>query len=108
MNKNLISPLIDAVINNQASIVFLLLKYGADPNGCEDQLLFSPLHYAAAHSDLKVIELLLKAGAQLDARDCNGFTAFQTAWFHHNVAFIKVCQQFVFDSYMKINKRKAA
>ena len=48
MKNKLLSALIEAVMHNQEKKVAQLLKRGVNPNECEDELLFSPLHYAAA------------------------------------------------------------
>lgn len=93
MKNRWVSALIYAVMNNQVTKVIRLLKQGADPNGCEDDLGYSPLHYAAAHSGGEMATVLLDAGADLAAKDVDGDTALQTAWLHHNAAFIRVCQQ---------------
>lgn len=87
--SKLLSALIDAVMHNQAKKVVRLLKRGVNPNECEDELLFSPLHYAAAHSRVEVAQLLLAAGANLEAKDFEGFTPLETACLHGNRAFIR-------------------
>lgn len=93
MNTRWVSALIYAVMNNQVTKVIRLLKLGADPNGCEDDLSYSPLHYAAAHGGSDMARVLLDAGADLEAKDIDGDTPLQTAWLHRNAAFIRVCQQ---------------
>ena len=87
-NKSL-SALIEAVMHNQAKKVARLLKRGANPNESEDELLFSPLHYAAAHSSVEIVQLLLAAGANLEAKDFEGFTPLETACLHGNRPFIR-------------------
>jgi uncharacterized protein len=89
MKNKLLSALIDAITHNQTNRVARLLKRGADPNACEDELLFSPLHYAAAHSNVEIAQLLLAAGAKLEAKDFEGFTPLETACLHNNRAFIR-------------------
>lgn len=66
-------------------VVRLLLEHGADPNaqtiaGTETGAFMrdirncgeTPLHRAAAYSDLATINLLIENGSKLDARDANG------------------------------------
>ena len=89
MKNKLLSALIDAITHDQVKKVARLLKNGANPNACEDELLFSPLHYAAAHSNVEIAQLLLAAGANLEAKDFEGFTPLETACLHSNRAFIR-------------------
>jgi len=42
----------------------------------------TPLHYAAAKGQLDVIELLLKHGADVNARDKNGYTPLHAAAYY--------------------------
>ena len=66
MEDKLLAALINAVTCNQVNKVTRLLKQGADPNRCEDDNLFSPLHWAAAaHSTVEIAKLLIDAGADL-------------------------------------------
>jgi uncharacterized protein len=62
--------LLAALSNNRADradIVELLLQFGADlqQRGVND---YTPLHYAAAQNDLRIIELLLSRGADPTAK----------------------------------------
>ena len=94
MKNKRVSALIDAVMHNQAQKVARLLKRGVNPNECEDELLFSPLHYAAAHSSIEIAALLLAAGANLEAKDLEGFTPLETACLHNNRAFIRFYHEY--------------
>jgi uncharacterized protein len=85
----LLSALINAIAHSQVHKVKRLLQQGASPNGCEDNLLFSPLHWAAAHSTVEIARLLIDAGADLEAKDFEGFTPLETACLHGNRAFIR-------------------
>jgi hypothetical protein len=70
-------------------IVPLLLAAGADPNGAENRRKSGPLHYAAdgyitgpvwdAGRQVKTIECLVKAGADIHAQDKNGATPLHRA-----------------------------
>jgi ankyrin repeat protein len=44
------------------------ITHGARPN-CKDKSAKSPLHYAARSGSLEVVEMLVNAGAELDAVD---------------------------------------
>jgi ankyrin repeat protein len=85
----LLSALISAITHNQVKEVAQLLKQGANPNGCEDDLLYSPLHWAAAHSKVEIAKLLIDAGADLEAKDHEGFTPLETACLFNNRSFIR-------------------
>ncbi len=61
--------LIDAVILNRKSDVTTLLKAGADPNYCDPQEGFRPLHYAALYGANNVVEVLIRGGADTSAKD---------------------------------------
>ena len=65
---------------NHLSIVKLLIAFGADVNAYNDDDDWgSPLHLAAQCSPKDVVELLLRSGANLEARDKNGETPLHKA-----------------------------
>ena len=106
MKSKLLPALINAVMNNQITKVSQLLKYGADSNGCEDELRYSPLHYAAAHSGKEIAALLLEAGANLEAIDIDGNTPLNTAFVHQNKAFISWYRDQKYGNCKDINNEK--
>jgi uncharacterized protein len=76
-------------------VLKVLLSHGADPNratnvGVETDSFMrdcrtrgeTPLHRAAAFGDAEAIQLLLEAGAVIDARDANGDTPLSWASWH--------------------------
>jgi ankyrin repeat protein len=64
-------------------IVWLLIKHGADVNLC-NQVGMSPLNVAAELSDLKMVALLIKLGANIDVVDSvNQLTALGNAAAHN-------------------------
>lgn len=64
------TPLFHAAQYGHIKELELLLEYNADPNLGE----YTPLHTAVKENRINVIELLLKAGVNLDARDKIGDT----------------------------------
>ncbi|KAK3154140.1 hypothetical protein QOZ80_2BG0186680 [Eleusine coracana subsp. coracana] len=59
------TPLVFAVISENAAVVKYLLDHGADPNKADDDRL-APLHSAAGIGDCEMIESLLAKGAYVD------------------------------------------
>jgi len=78
-----------AAAGYREKIASLLLAAGADPNAAANHRRSGPLHYAAdgyivgpawdPKRQVKTIRLLLKAGADMHARDKNGATALHRA-----------------------------
>jgi HEAT repeat protein len=58
------------------AIVKLLLARGADPKGADDRG-NTPLMEAAQKCDAEVVKMLLKAGADMNAKNKQGLTAFE-------------------------------
>lgn len=64
------SPTMTAAIYGNENVVKTLLRHGADPNLRESYYRErTALHYAAAHDNLPIIEILLNNGAEIDASD---------------------------------------
>jgi ankyrin repeat protein len=78
-----------AAAGYRTKIVATLLKAGADANASKNHRRSRPLHYAAdgtpdipnwdARRQVKTLNLLLDAGAQIDAQDLNGATPLHRA-----------------------------
>lgn len=78
-----------AAAGYRVEIVKQLLAAGADPNAAHNHRRSGPLHYAAdgfitgpawnAKRQVKTIEVLLKAGASINAQDKNGATPLHRA-----------------------------
>ncbi len=88
------APLLKAcdIPNTQLLVAFLLVSR-ADPNQANRHGM-TPLHYAALHNNIPLLELLKKAGGNLNARDHHGWTPCHSAiewaaldtiqWLHNN------------------------
>ena len=67
----LFDQMLAAIDHNDPTAVVKLLRSGLDPNLTEDTF----LTYAALHGRRRVVEILLKSGARLEAQDGDGCTA---------------------------------
>lgn len=65
------TPLIHAILATpvDATLVAFLLAHGADANLPDGQDRWTPLHFAAREQKLDILEMLLAAGANIDAID---------------------------------------
>jgi len=68
------TPLIQAIINNDHSIVSLLIRHNVDVNRPSGSNRLTPLMYAIDKNDSYIIHLLLDCGADLCVRDKDGNT----------------------------------
>ncbi|KAG2003864.1 hypothetical protein GB937_009357 [Aspergillus fischeri] len=69
------TPLHDAAASGSLDCVRFLLREGADVNSCPEHGM-TPLHYAAKRPNAReIIEVLVQAGAQVDAAASNGESA---------------------------------
>lgn len=72
--------LIDAVINNDVTMVKKLLSEGANPNMLLDHARITPLHFAAQNNSLDVVPILMQAGADPHAQvNPEGYTPLHLA-----------------------------
>ncbi|RWS29064.1 serine/threonine-protein phosphatase 6 regulatory ankyrin repeat subunit A-like isoform X1 [Leptotrombidium deliense] len=81
------TPLHFAVTHQFVDIINLLLNQRANAN-CVSNYGHTPLHLAAQQSSL-VVELLVKAGAKLNCRDCDGKTPLSFACIHNHTKIAK-------------------
>lgn len=77
VNRHGETALMLAAWKNRPHAVRWLLAHGAQPNRPERQ--WSPLHYAAFAGHQEIVELLLAAGADINARSTNGSTVLMMA-----------------------------
>ncbi|MEJ1241377.1 ankyrin repeat domain-containing protein [Chryseolinea sp. T2] len=74
------TPLTLASYFGQLDVVKLLLKNHADPNiAASNQMHVAPLHSACAISNYEIAALLIKAGADVNARQHSGVTPLHSA-----------------------------
>lgn len=69
MIGNYFTPLIIATFEKQTSIVKFLLENGADPNYSGINKVFNNLSYSIVESNIEIVGLLLKHGADVESKD---------------------------------------
>jgi ankyrin repeat protein len=77
--NHLDEALLDAVIDNDANTVKVLLNQGANPNCFEDKCQIRPLHFACVYDAEDVIYWLVKAGAKIDAKTSDNYRPIDIA-----------------------------
>ncbi|KAM4750047.1 cyclin-dependent kinase 4 inhibitor B [Anableps anableps] len=61
---------LQVMMMGSSSVAQLLLNHGADPNVADSRTRTTPLHDAAREGFLDTVRLLVEAGADPQARDC--------------------------------------
>ena len=79
----------------------MLLKYGADPNIHKGLL----LHHAISKKRLKIIDLLLQHGADLNSVDRFGYTPLCRAIYHKDVSYGLKLAEIWFKNNLNINRK---
>lgn len=79
LSKDRGTPLYSQTLDNRFAVIRLLLEKGADANFPEPASGKTPLHAAAEAGYTDVAELLVKAGAKLEARTKDGQTPLMSA-----------------------------
>jgi len=91
------SPLMMASLKGYTELVRKLIARGADVNKPG----WAPLHYAATHGHLKIMELLLEEHAFIDAQSPNGTTPLMMAAHYGTPAAVKLLLEAGADTQMK-------
>ncbi|MBK6866989.1 MAG: ankyrin repeat domain-containing protein [Burkholderiales bacterium] len=98
------SPLMMAALKGHLDIAARLIKLGADVNKPG----WTPLHYAATHGHLKIMELLLEEHAFIDAESPNGTTPLMMAASYGTPEAVKLLIEAGADIHMRNQKGMAA
>jgi len=83
------TPLHVAARTTNYRILLLLLSTHMFDINIPDKIGWTPLHYAASHSSLKCISLLLEHGASIDAMNDQGLTPVDLAINRHSSKIIQ-------------------
>lgn len=73
-------PLIMAIEQNQSNMVKLLLEYKADANVMASDSQTTALHWAVQSKNEAIVEALIEAGSDINARDAKGDTPLDQAY----------------------------
>ncbi len=98
------SPLMMAALKGHLDIATRLIKLGADVNKPG----WTPLHYAATHGHLKIMELLLEEHAFIDAESPNGTTPLMMAASYGTPEAVKLLIEAGADIHMRNQKGMTA
>jgi ankyrin repeat protein len=83
------APVLDATKRGDVAAVRSLLKSGADPNAAQGDGL-TALHVAAGEGNLQIVELLIEAGATVDARtNIGAYTPLHLASQSAHIAIVR-------------------
>lgn len=93
--NNTNQALLDAVRVNDPIKTKFVLEQGADPNYCEDDEAYRPIHFAAMYDANLVIDILATAGADLSAKtDSESLTALEIATRYNHRPTAALLQQY--------------
>ena len=83
------TPLLRAIVRKQTFLVQYLLSNGADPNA-KDHSIFThtPILVAADIGDMEILQMLLDAGAHIEAKNDIGLTALMIATLEGNAKML--------------------
>lgn len=72
-----VTPLFVAISKGDVATVKKFIEYGVDVNESRNGM--TPLMYAARYNNAEIAQFLIEKGADVSAKDNNGFTALQLA-----------------------------
>lgn len=88
-DKDLRTPLLDAIANNHTEVAHYLVQNGACVYHAEDDG-YTGLHHAAKQGNLEIVKMLLETGqVDVNAQDSGGWTPIIWAAEHKHVEVIK-------------------
>ena len=93
--KDGFTPLQLACYFNRETAAVWLIEQGADVNAvAKNQMKITPLHAAATHGNLPIMQALLEKGANANAEQAGGFTAIHQAAHRNNVPMAELLLKF--------------
>lgn len=96
-DKERVTGLHWAAVNNRISVVKYLISKGANVNFKGGDLEATPLHWASKSGYVHIVDWLLKSGANPVAVDIQGYNLLHTAIFSSNIMLILYVLFFVVD-----------
>jgi len=79
----------EGMLQNRLACAEILVANGANVNVCSDDILMTPLHWAAFNNDVGVINLLLRSGATISLNK-SGYAPIDLAGFCGNKEAVRV------------------
>lgn len=89
-SKNSPPALINAIINNDTALVFLLLEYGADPTIIENTERKYPLLYAIERNNFVLVDLLFWYGANANQNSNNIIPLFYAIEYNADTSIVNL------------------
>lgn len=107
--KDGFTPLQLACYFNQETAALWLIEQGAEVNAvAKNKMKIAPIHAAATHGNLMIIQALLEKGADVNASQEGGYTAVHQAAHRNNVPMAKLLLQFGADPNQPDSKGQSA